>query len=52
MERLGWLVALGLVMIVAWALARWGAAPSTTPLPERRVEISTPPTTGPTSLAI
>jgi serine/threonine protein kinase len=52
MERLAWLVALGLVMIVAWALARWGAAPSTTPLAERRVEISTPPTTDPPSLAI
>jgi serine/threonine protein kinase len=52
MERLAWLVALGLVMIVAWALVRWGAAPSTTPLPDRRGEISTPPTTDPTSLAI
>jgi serine/threonine protein kinase len=52
MERLAWLVALGLVMIAAWALARWGAAPSTTPLAERRVEISTPPTIDPTSLAI
>ena len=53
-ERLVWLTALALVTIVAAAivLGRWGAAPSTTPLPEMRVEINTPPTTDPTSLAI
>ena len=53
-ERRAWLSALVLVTIVAAAivLGRWGAAPSTTPLPEMRVEINTPPTTDPTSLAI
>ena len=53
-EWLTWLSALVLVTIVAAAivLGRWGAAPATTPLPEMRVEISTPPTTDPASLAI
>ena len=53
-ERLAWLFALVVVTIVAAVivLGRLGAAPSTTPLPEMRVEINTPPTTDPTSLAI
>jgi len=53
-ERLAWRSALALVTIVGAAivLGRWSAAPITTPLPEMRVEINTPPTTDPTSLAI
>ena len=53
-ERLAWLSVLALVAIVAAAivLGRWGAAPPLTPLPEMRVEINTPPTTDPTSMAI
>jgi len=54
LERLAWLSALGLVTIVAAAIGagRLGGAPAATALPEMRVEINTPPTTDPTSLAI
>jgi Tol biopolymer transport system component len=54
-ERLAWLSALALVTIVAAVAMLWrsGAAPSAaTTLPEMRVEISTPPTTDPASLAV
>ena len=53
-KRLAWLFALALVTVVAAVivLGRWGGAPSSTLLPEMRVEINTPPTTDPTSLAI
>jgi serine/threonine protein kinase len=53
-ERLAWLLALVLVTSVAAAivLGRWGAAPSAPPLREMRLEINTPPTNDPTSLAM
>ena len=53
-KRLAWLFALALVTVVVAVivLGRWGGAPSSTLLPEMRVEINTPPTTDPTSLAI
>jgi eukaryotic-like serine/threonine-protein kinase len=53
-ERLAWLSALALVAVTGAVVALWrsSAAPSTTPPPEMRVEISAPPTTDPTSLAI
>ena len=51
-ERLLWIAALALVSAVAgvWTATRGAALPS--PPPERRVELSTPPTSDPTSLAI
>jgi eukaryotic-like serine/threonine-protein kinase len=53
-ERLAWLAGLALVTVLAAVaiLRRPGATPSTTSLPEMRVEITTPPTTDPSSLAI
>ena len=51
--HIAWVVAgLSLVVAAAILLGRLGAAPSATPLAEMRVEINTPPTTDPTSLAI
>ena len=51
---LAWLSVPVIAAIVgaAFVLGRWDGAPSTTPLPEMRVEINTPPTTDPTALAI
>jgi eukaryotic-like serine/threonine-protein kinase len=51
-ERLAWLSALGVVAVLAGALWRPGTTPSAPPTPEMRVEITTPPTTDPSSLAI
>ncbi|MDO8679732.1 MAG: hypothetical protein Q7R30_14475 [Acidobacteriota bacterium] len=51
-ERLVWIAALALVVIVAaaWSTAR--RVGPLTPVPERRVELTTPPTADPISLAI
>jgi len=46
------LSALGVVAVLAGALWRQGTGPSAVPTPEMRVEITTPPTTDPSSLAI
>ena len=50
-ERFVWISALALVSVIAAAAMVWTFRPATSP-PEMRVEINTPPTTDPSSLAI
>ena len=51
-ERLVWTVALAIAVIAAASLAALLIVRLTSVAPEMRMEITTPPTTGPTSLAI
>jgi Tol biopolymer transport system component len=51
-ERLAWISIVGLVTLVALAIAAWAFRPVPPPALEMRLEINTPPTTTPTSLAI
>jgi eukaryotic-like serine/threonine-protein kinase len=52
-ERLAWVSALTLMTLIAAGMALWAFRPApTASLPEMRVEITTPPTTDPVSLAI